>query len=75
MYENQQHLAIDVWDVVIEVGGQLAMNNHRNNQKEDMLKALGGNRWFEMRIAAKSNKQLNTARKSNKWNKWAKNER
>ena len=29
-------------DVVIEVGNQLTKNNDRNNQHEDMLKALGG---------------------------------
>ena len=42
IYENQQQIVNNVRDVVGEVENQFTMNNNRNNQQEDMLKALGG---------------------------------
>ena len=40
--ECHQNLENNMRDVVIEEGNQLTKNNDRNNQQEDMLKALGG---------------------------------
>ena len=52
--ESHQNIENNMWDVAIEVGGQLAKNNKRSNRQEEVLESLeGGNYWIKNGIGGK----------------------